>query len=164
MARRVRMEGTALQSWDEVNLNLKEIAECELDLEAIEADMNVKIQDLKLEAELKAKPLQEKIEKLAIQVKEYTEENRSDIKGKTMKLNFGQCGFRQSTKITLSSVQATLKALKAKGMTNCIITKESVNKEILRDYPDDIIASVGARKKVEDTFWFETDREKLIKA
>lgn len=162
---RVRMETEPiLQSWDDVNMNLKEIAECEMALEAIEAQMNAAIQDLKLDAELQAKPLQEKAARLAREIKEFTEENRSDIKGKTMKLNFGQCGFRQSTKITIASVQATLKSLKARGMKDCIMVKESVNKDTLREYPDEVIASVGCRKKIEDAFWFETDREKLIQA
>lgn len=162
--KRVRMEGTALKSWDEVNLTLKELAECEWALESIEGDMNAKIADLKLDAENEATPIQERIEKLAVQIKEFVEENRADIPGKTKKMNFGQVGFRQSTKITIKSIQATLKLLKAKGMVKCINTKESINKEALREYPDEVIASVGAKKKVEDTFWYETDRESLLKA
>jgi phage host-nuclease inhibitor protein Gam len=158
---RVRIEGTALNSWDEVNLNLKEIAECELEIEAIEADLNTKIQDLKLEAEFKAKPIQERISKLALQIKEYVEENRHEIKGKTKLLNFGRVGFRQSTKIIIRGAKNVIKALKANGMHDCIIVKEAVNKDKLREYPDEVIASVGAGKKVDDAFWYEVDREKL---
>ncbi len=158
---RVRMEGTALKSWDEVNLNLKEIAECELKLEAIEADMNTKIQDLKLAAEMEAKQYHDRIAKLAQEIKEYTETHRDEIKGKTKSLNFGFVGFRQSTKIIIRNVQAVITALKARGMTDCIQVKETVLKDKLKDYPDDIIVAVGAGKKVEDTFWYETDREKL---
>ena len=162
--KRVRMEGTALKSWDEVNLALKELAECELAIESIEGKLNTNIADLKLQAESVAAPIQERIEKLAVQVKEFTEENRADIPGKTKKMNFGQVGFRQSTKINVKSIQATLKLLKAKGMVNCINVKEAINKDILREYPDEVIASVGAKKKVEDTFWYETDRESLLKS
>ena len=56
---------------------------------------------------------------------------------------------------------ACIAALKAKGLTDCIKSKEEVNKDILRTKADDVIASVGARKKVEDVFWLEPDYEKL---
>lgn len=155
------MEGTTLRSWDDVNLNLKEIGECELAIEQIEADMNAKIQDLKLDAELRAKQHQDRIKRLAQEIKEFVEANRDDLKGKTRTLNFGACGFRRSTKIILKNVQAVIKALKARGMTDCIIVKETVAKDNLKDYPDDVIAAVGASKKVEDVFWYEVNREKL---
>jgi phage host-nuclease inhibitor protein Gam len=151
-----------LKSWDDVNLTLKEIAELEIAIEKIENDLNEKVSDLKLEAEMAVKPLKERMEKLAADMKDFVELNRSDIKGKTMVLNFGKTGFRKSTKIILKNVKAILAALKARKMDDCISIKESVNKEKLGEYPDEIIAAVGASKKIEDTFWYETDREKLF--
>jgi phage host-nuclease inhibitor protein Gam len=104
MARvRIKKE-PVLTSWDDVNITLKEIGELELAKEKIEADMNLKISDLKLEAELAAKPLIERMEKLASDVKDFVELNRADIKGKTMNLNFGKTGFRKSRKIIIKSV------------------------------------------------------------
>ncbi|NLI14560.1 host-nuclease inhibitor Gam family protein [Pelotomaculum propionicicum] len=159
---RVRIENEpALKSWDEVDLHMKEIGECELAIERIEADMNEIIQEVKLAAEFNAKPIKERIEKLGAEVKAFVELNRGDIKGKTKILNFGKTGFRKSTKIIIRSVQAVLKALRAQKMDDCIIVKESVNKERLGEYPDEVIAAVGAGKKVEDVFWYEVDRERL---
>jgi hypothetical protein len=48
-------------------------------------------------------------------------------------------------------------------MTDCINIKETINKERLGEYPDEVIAAVGAGKKVEDVFWYEVDREKLTR-
>jgi len=145
---RVRIENEpVLKSWDEVDLHFKEIGECEMAIERIEAEMNEKIQDIKLEAEIAAKPLKERIEKLGREVKEFVELNRGEIKGKTKVLNFGRTGFRQSTKIIVRSVQAVINALKARRMDDCIIVKESVNKDRLREYPDEVIAAVGAAKR-----------------
>lgn len=159
---RVRIENEpVLKSWDEVDLHFKEIGECEMAIERIEAEMNEKIQDVKLEAEMAAKPLKDRIEKLGREVKEFVELNRGEIRGKTKVLNFGRTGFRQSTKIIVRSVQAVINALKARRMDDCIIVKESVNKDRLREYPDEVIAAVGAGKKVEDVFWYEVDRERL---
>ncbi|GAB6170763.1 hypothetical protein JCM15765_02410 [Paradesulfitobacterium aromaticivorans] len=160
---RVRIENMSpLQTWDDVNLNLKEMGELEMAIEGIEAKMNEQIQDIKLDAELKAKPLKDKIEKLSVEIKGFVEENRAEIKGKTMNLNFGSVGFRQSTKILIKNAKAVISALRAKNMNDCIIVKESVDKDVLRGYPDEVIASVGAGKKVEDAFWYEVNREKLL--
>lgn len=159
---RVRIETEPLlKSWDDVDLHLKEIAECEIAIERIEADMNEKIQDIKLGSEMSAKPLKDRIDALGKEIKAFVELNRGEIKGKTKVMNFGKTGFRKSTKIIIKSVQAILKALRARKMEDCIIVKESVNKDRLVEYPDEIIAAVGAGKKVEDVFWYETDREKL---
>ena len=46
-------------------------------------------------------------------------------------------------------------------MADCIAVKETINRDILRTYPDDVLISVGARKKVEDVFWIEPDYERL---
>lgn len=159
---RVRFESEPLlKCWDDVDLNLKEIGECELAVERIEAEMNEKISNIKLEAEMAAKPIKDKIACLGGEIREFVELNRAEMKGKTMVLNFGRTGFRQSTKIIIRGAQAVLKSLKARRMGDCIVTKESVNKERLREYPDEVIAAVGAGKKVEDIFWYEVDRESL---
>jgi phage host-nuclease inhibitor protein Gam len=96
-----------------------------------------------------------------LEIKDYSEENKAEIKGKTRLLDFGKIGFRQSTKITMKSIQAVLKSLKAREMDDCIRIKEEVNKEALGEYPDEVITAVGASKKMEDVFWYEVDREKL---
>jgi len=159
---RVRIENTRLKSWDDVALNLKEIGECQIAIEGIEAKMNEQISDLKLSAAIEAKPHQERIKKMELEVKEFTEDNRDDfIKSKTKFFDFGNVGFRQSTKIVIKSIQAAINGLKARNMTDCIKVSETVDKERLREYPDDVIAALGATKKIEDVFWYEVDRTKL---
>ncbi|MHC1760420.1 MAG: host-nuclease inhibitor Gam family protein [Negativicutes bacterium] len=158
---RKRFDNPALKSWDEADLHLKEIAEIDIQLQTIEAGMNLKISDAKLAAEMDAKPLQDRKEKLSLEIKDFAEDHKCEFAGKTKNLNFGKCGFRQSTKILISKIASCIAALKAKGLTDCIKSKEEVNKDILRTKSDDVIASVGARKKVEDVFWLEPDYEKL---
>lgn len=162
---RKRFTEPTLKSWEEVDLHMKEIGELELDLLNIEGTMNQKISDAKLEAEIEAKPLKDRKELLAREIKDFVENRRCEIIGKTKKMNFGQLGFRQSTKVVIpkdqAKVQAIIAALKAKDMLDCVSIKEDVNKDALRAYPDEVIAAVGARKKVEDVFWLEPDYEKL---
>lgn len=161
MARTKIADERVLTSWDEVDLTLKEIAENEIALEVIEAQMNEEIHNIKLAAEVKAKKHREAIEKLGLYVKTFVEENRTELSGKTKVLSFGKTGYRLSTKVIIKKVANTISALKKLGMTDCITTKESVNKDMLRTYPEEKLFEVGASLKKEDTFWYETDRDKL---
>lgn len=160
MARK-RFAEPALKNWDEVELHMKEIGEIDLELQNVEGTMNQKISDVKLEADLASRPLKDRKEKLAHEVKDFVESRRHEIDGKSRRLNFGVVGFRQSTSLVISKLTAVLESLKARNMQDCINVKESVNKDVLRTYPDEVIAAVGARKKVEDVFWLEPDYEKL---
>ncbi len=160
---RVRMESVKLKNWEDVGINLKMIGECQIAIERIEADMNMKISDLKLDAALKSRVHQDKIKQMELEIKEFSEENKVDIKGKTKILDFGKIGFRISSKITLKSIEAVLNNLRARKMNDCIRTKVEVDKEALDKYPDEVIAAVGASRKVDDVFWYEIDREKLAK-
>lgn len=159
---RIRMENAVsaeLKSWDEVDETLHEIAEAEMEIEKITTDMNVKIHDLKQKADQKSKAAQEKIKTLEVQVKQFVEEHREDLKGKTMSLNHGQVGFRFSTKVITSKAEKIIEKLKKFGMNDCINVKETINKEVLRKYEEEDILKVGASLKKEDTFWYETTRD-----
>ena len=61
----------------------------------------------------------------------------------------------------MSKVDQIIEKLKKYKMTDCINIKETVNKDVLRKYPTDDILKVGANLKIEDVFWYETDREEL---
>jgi phage host-nuclease inhibitor protein Gam len=159
---RVRIpDAPTLKNWDDVNLNMKEIGECQMEIDKIEAEMNAKISDIKLEAEMEAKHYKESIKKLELQIKDFVEMSKAELDGKSKVLNFGKTGFRKSTKIVTRGVNKIIKNLKAFNMKDCIKIKESINKDVLKKYSDEDIAKVGAMKKVEDVFWYEVDREKL---
>lgn len=161
MARKKIKDEHVLKSWEDVDLTLKEIAEYEMDIEKVQTDMNQKIHDVKLEAEMKAKPLQDKIEILGLYIKDFVEENKVELDGKTRALNFGKTGFRLSTKLVIKKADAVLETLKKFKMEDCISTKETINKDALKKYSENDIIKVGASLKKEDVFWYETEREKL---
>ena len=68
---RVRMPDHALNSWDDVNLCLAEIGECQRKVEAIESEMQRAIDDAKLTAGINAEPYTQRIAKLELQIKGY---------------------------------------------------------------------------------------------
>ncbi len=161
MARK-RMEEPALKSWEEVDNTLKQIREAEIELGRIAADAERCMIDIRQQAEESAQPYKDKIKQMELQLKEFTVTNKADLKGKTMELSFGRVGFRMSTRLVLpKAVETVIRQLRKNGMGDCIVTKESVNKEILKAYDETTILSVGASLKKEDTFWYETRQEKI---
>lgn len=165
MARKRIKNQPVLKNWAEVDAALREIAEKEIAIEEIEGEMNKQINGIKISSGLEAKPLQDRIDKLGQDVKEFVTEHKDELDGKTKSLNFGNTGFRLSTSVIIprakEKVEAIIKSLKIRKMSDCINVVESVNKEVLKKYGEDEIIKVGARLKKEDVFWYETAREKL---
>lgn len=166
MARKRIVEEPVLKSWEDVNEALREIALEEIVLSDIDGDMNKQIIGIKKVAEQECKPHKDRIDKLSKDIKEYVEEHRDDLgKKKTKTLNFGEVGFRQSTTISIpkakDKVAEILKRLRARGMKDCIVVKEDISKEALRQYGEDKVLAVGAGWKQKDVFWYEAAKEKL---
>lgn len=164
MARK-RMEEPSLTSWEEVDSALKKIVEAQIQLDMIEADMNGKLADIKEQAENEANPVRDVIKKYELQIKEYTAANKVELKGKSKEMTFGTVGFRLSSKIILpKAIEPVIDALKRNKMLDCILTKETVSKDILKTYSPEAILLVGGSVKTEDTFWYDTNREELAQA
>ncbi len=163
MAKRVKTSVDELKSWDEVDRALREIGECEIGIETIEAEMNMAINDAKIKAEKLGKPLKTAITVLEAQIKAFVEESKSSMESKSRDMNFGIVGFRQSTSISYSASKTAeiLEDLKKYGMTDCILIKESINKDVLKLRTDKELNKVGVKRKVVDNFYYETDREKI---
>ncbi|MCM1121810.1 MAG: host-nuclease inhibitor Gam family protein [Eubacterium sp.] len=161
MARK-RMGEPELKSWEEVDGTLKQIREAEIELSALSVSAEKRILDIKQRTEAAAQPYKDQIKRLELQIKEFTTLNKSELKGKTREMAFGRVGFRMSTKLVLpKAVETVITQLRKNGMGDCIVTKESVNKEILKTYDENTIIGVGASLKKEDTFWYETKQEKI---
>lgn len=160
---RRRLEDTALKNWTEVDDTLREIGRIDMEIESMEAEYNRKITDLKEELANQAQPLQERKAFLERLVKEFAESHKDALDGKkSRELNFGRVGFRQSTKVILRNVKAIIAALRARGMTDCIVIKEEVSKDTLKKYDPATVEALGAKIKTEDVFWYEVNRDKLV--
>lgn len=163
MARK-RMEEPTIKNWEEVDEVMKKLLESQLEVEKIEADMNKQITEVKKKCEELARPYKDNIKKNELLLKEFVTVHKSELDGKSRKMNFGTVGFRLSTKVVLPKmIEAVLENLKKFGMHDCINTKETVNKEILKTYSPDVILNIGGTLKTEDTFWYETKRDALSK-
>lgn len=157
---RKRMEDPVLKTWDEVDDTLKLISEAENQLAILESSMNIQIDAIKEGYNEKATPYKEEIKKLEAMLKDFVTENKGDLKGKSRELTFGKVGFRFSTKVSVpKNLEKLIKLLRKNEMDDCIIVKETVNKDVLKTYDEKDIVKVGASLKKEDTFWYETRKE-----
>ena len=152
-----------LKSWEEVNESMKEMGYCQIALENAEADMQLRINQAKEDAEVIGKPLKNKIKELEKEISIFAEEHKDEIEGKTKELHFGKVGFRLRTSISIPTkkLESVIQKLKKLGMENCIKITENVNKDVLATYSEKEIAKVGAVRKTEDKFWCEIDRQKI---
>ena len=91
---RTRLPDAAqLQSWDDVNRALMEIAHIEIELAALEGDMNIKLNEIKEQAAHAGTPLLARADELGKALKTFAELNRPDFgKQKSRKLTFGTLG------------------------------------------------------------------------
>ena len=158
MARK-RITEQALGSWEEVNAALKKIGEAQLEIDLIEPDMNASISAVKEEAKEKVKKHEEDIKLQELMIQQYVTEHKDELNGKSLKLAFGMVGFRMSTKLILpKNVHTIIENLKKNGMLDCLNTKVTVNKDVLKTYDEKEIIKVGASLKKEDAFWYEVEK------
>jgi len=165
MARKRIETGTTLNSWDEVDRCLAEIARIDRELGLLEAAQAEQIDAIKASTKASAEPLQNKKLGIELAIKDYAEANRAEfIKIKTKELTFGSVGFRLSSRVVIKRVADTLQALKALGLTGCIRVKEECDKDAMKNLPTETLHAAGATLKTEDAFGYEVKREELAEA
>lgn len=153
-----------LRDWDEVDIALRRIAECQIALDTIDAEMNMKINDAKAEADKLATPLRLAVKEQTGLVQDFTDGHRADLDGKSKQLTFGTVGYRTSppkAHIPAGKTESVIENLREFGMDNCLNIKVSINRNILATYKEEDVLKVGAKMVREDNFFCEPDKEKV---
>ncbi len=164
MAReKIKRELIPVQNLEDVDGLLLEIAKKQIEIDKINAETEEKILKLKEEAKERSEKILEEVTQMAESIFAYTELNKAKIfqdDKKTIELQWGMFGYRKSTKISIS--KATLQLLKELGFTEAIRIKEEVNKEEMKEWDEAKLAAVKAKRIVEDNFWYEVKKEKVL--
>lgn len=166
MARRKSVQASAYKSWEDINEALRQVALAEIEISDLESAMEKQIIGVKKSAEIEIQPHLDRIKTIVKDIEIYVDEHNDELaKKKTVELNFGKVGYRLSTKVTLpkskEKLQDIIRRLHKLGMKDCVVVKESVNKEVLKQYGEDRVLEVGAGWKQSDEFWCEAAKEKL---
>ncbi len=151
-----KLEIAKITSLKEADQVLHQIADLRAQIRKHEADADIAVNRVKEELKQKVEPLLKNIEALEKSLAVYSEYNKEELfkDKKTIELTFGLFGFRQSTSISVK--KDTLKLLKQHGFNEAIKIKEMVNKEAMREWSDERLNLVHAKRVVKDQFWVET--------
>lgn len=154
---------TVFKSWEDVASALQLIADIDQQIASAELIMNDRLNKIKSEYEGSTRGIMKQKKSLETAVQEYTEAHSDEfVESKTRTFTFGEVGFRKASSIITRNVRAIIEALKQHKMYNCINVSESINKEELAKYDEASIERIGARRKVEDTFFYKIYEERIV--
>jgi len=163
MAKRVKSDKQSLvqiRDWGHADKLVREIGDCQGAIQKAEEDARKKIESIKAELAVKARPVQDMMTRRIRSLEAFAITHKNDFeKQKSKQLNFGLLGWRKSTairikKVTLEKIRQVFSRVKA---ATFIRTKESIDKEALAKLTDEQLTSVGARRESKDVFFVEPD-------
>lgn len=163
--KKVEVKIPVVETLEQANVILAEIAESQREIDLINTGLNEKIDDMKKKAEAECAPLAGAIEEREQALARFAEANKDTLfkKPKSRVLSFGELGFRSSTSTVLLNRQwnwgKVLEVLKQKRLGKYIRTKQEVDKEAVRALSERRLAGVGLKVKQEDSFFYEVKEE-----
>ncbi|MDR2033516.1 MAG: host-nuclease inhibitor Gam family protein [Helicobacteraceae bacterium] len=146
-----------VSSWNDVDIALKEIGECEIKIANIEGEATIAINEIKEAAKPKIAPFAAKKEHLEKLVTLFCEGNKSEFADKRSKqFNFGEVGYRLVKSVALPRVRekiaALIKSIKAYGYGECVAAEETINKEMIVELEDAALVKLGLKRTIKDSF------------
>ncbi|MBF0417014.1 MAG: host-nuclease inhibitor Gam family protein [Magnetococcales bacterium] len=157
---RTKPEIFYIRDLDHANQVMAEMSQISREIQRIETDLNREIDAAKALADALAAPHRKKLEAMGNGLANYAEHNKKElfVAKKTVDLVFGMFGFRLSYELApavKSTWGAVLERLKAMKIHEAIRVREDPAKDIMREWSDERLASVGARRVEKDQFWYE---------
>ena len=152
-----------IENLDQANLTLKDIGLWQQALDVIDGRAHKEIAEIKTKAANDGQELRDQIKAASERLGAYAEYNRDELfkDRKSVRLAFGNFGFRQSTSISIK--KTTLELLRKMKLSKCIMVKEEPSKDAMAALDDETLAQVDAVRKIKDDFFCEADREEINK-
>jgi len=161
MARKKPLNVYPVKTHEDANEALKKLATLQRTVASEELKMNEQIDGIKAKAAIKAAADQEKIKSLENGLQAFCEFNKESLftKKRSLDLNFGIIGFRKNSKLApkpKTTWARIVELMEKKGFKSGIRVKKSANKDAMKDWSDEKLAKVDARRVKSDEFWYET--------
>lgn len=149
-------------SWEEANAFLLQIGKNQIQIKQLEADMNSKINEIKLEFDQKAKGVKSESDNLELAITQFAENCKDEfLKTRHKELSFGIVAYKITEKLTIRSLQACVNSLKQLGLQEYLRIKEEPNKDKLKELDASTLAKIGVSLKKEDKIRVEPAFEKI---
>jgi phage host-nuclease inhibitor protein Gam len=144
---------------DQANEILRKIADLQRTQTSLTLEAEGKIDSIRQALEIKLASSKKEIEKYELSLSAFANTQKQELfaGNKTVELNTGFIGFRQSTSISITKF--TIKILAQLKQFKAIRIKKTVDKDVLAKYSDKALAEVKAKRIVKDEFWYEIKKE-----
>lgn len=156
---RRRCDATVLQSWEDVDEHLEQIAHMRRSVVEFEGQINEQIDGLRSQLAEYATPLLDTEKQLELEIEQFLVAHQGEFdKVRTRELAHGKVGFRRSEAIAFKSklrAENVIELCKQHGHKECVKVKESVDKEALGKLTPEDLSLCGCRRALKDTPWFE---------
>lgn len=142
------------------------------ELSLLELGLKEDVDALKLKCAEASEPIKQDIEVLEQALVRFGESKKTELftRRRSVSLNFGILGFRASSsvkpmkKTTWEQVLGFLTSAKDSALAACIRTKREVDREALRQLPQEKLAEVGCRLEQTDSFYYELAETELARS
>ena len=150
------------RDWDDVDAGLRKMGEIDIRLGEMEGDMTLRINRIRAEYEIKARPLREERKEIQSNIEFFAGERKDEFaRVRSKEMTFGTVAYRVVHKIVIRSKKTTATALEAMGLTSYLrITKEP-DKEAMKNLEPGTLARVGAALKTDDQLSIEPNIERI---
>jgi phage host-nuclease inhibitor protein Gam len=154
---------------------LARLAEIKRTVDAEEARLNETVDKLKAHAKEHTAAVRAEAEVLEAALATFAETQKDTLFGKlrSRALTFGTIGFRRSSEVkpatkprtTWAAILEKIKALATSEdgdpFRAAIRTKEEVDRDVLKKWPEERLATVGARIAEKDVFYYELEQQEI---
>jgi len=174
MAKRVKptLNIPTVSSLEEADAILARIAARKRELSLLELGLKEDVDTLKLKCAESSEPIKQDIEGLEQALVRFGESKKTELftRRRSISLNFGILGFRASSSVKLmkkTTWEQVLGFLRETGdafLSACVRVKYEVDKEALRQLPQEKLAEAGCRLEQADAFYYELTETELAGA
>lgn len=171
MAKRVKpvLNVPVITTLEEADDFLRKIAAEKRQLAVLELGLKEQVDDLKKKYAADCEPILQNIAVMEQTLVRFTESKKTELFGKkrSIGLTFGTLGFRASStlktlkKFTWEQVLGLLKSTDDDSLSACIRVKQEVDKDALRQLPQEKLAEVGCRLEQTDAFYYELNEVEI---
>lgn len=154
---------------EEADATLARIAARKRELALLDLGLKEDVDALKLKCAEACEPIKQDIQALEQSLMRFGESRKAELfmKKRSRDLTFGVIGFRASSAVKpmkRTTWEQVLGFVRDAGMSECIRTKQEVDKEALRQLPPEKLAAVGCRLEQTDGFFYELNETELAGA
>jgi len=153
----------AIGSWDDVDRLLARLAGLEARAAQVKAEADERICKIRQEAAGHIAPLIQEKKVLDAEIEAFAKAHKKDFgRKRSLALVHGRVGWRRSQSIRFTAkTDEVVAALEARGLDYAVRTTKRASKEDMEDFPDDLLAEVGAKRIRRNIFFVELAESRL---